>query len=48
MDASFYDELVARITQKSEIPEEAAQAPAAQNNQAVADDTLTASPQQIL
>ena len=48
MDASFYDELVAKITQKPEIPEEVVQAPASQNNTAATEDTLTVSPQQIL
>ena len=47
MDASFYDDLVARITQKPEIAEEVVQAPAKQNNQAAEKEPLTVSPQQI-
>ena len=48
MDAGFYDELVAKIIQKPELPEEVVQAPVSLNNQAAAEDTLTVSPQQIL
>ena len=48
MDASFYDELVAKITQKPEIPEAVVQAPASQNDKTADEDTLSVSPQQIL
>jgi phosphocarrier protein FPr len=48
MDASFYDELVANLTQKPETPEAVVQAPASQDNQTAAEDTLTVSPQQVL
>ncbi len=48
MDGSFYDELVAKITQKPEMPGEVVQALTSQNNKTAAEDTLTVNPQQIL
>jgi phosphoenolpyruvate-protein phosphotransferase len=48
MDASFYDELVAKITRKPESTEKDIQAPGPQDNQAAEQDSLTVSPQQVL
>ena len=48
MDAGFYDELVTKITQKPESPEELIQTPALQNDTAFAEDTVEVSPEHIL
>jgi len=50
---SFFKKLIggkkkSEITEKSEVPEKVVPAPAAQDNKAVVEDTLTVSPQQIL
>ncbi|ACN13980.1 Mtp [Desulforapulum autotrophicum HRM2] len=48
MDDSFYDELVAKITQKPEISEKVIPTPAAQQNKTAAEDTLIVNSEQIV
>ncbi len=48
MDDSFYDELVAGITQKPETPEDAVQEPDVQTDKTAAEGALTVSPEQIV
>lgn len=48
MDEGFYDDLVARIAQKPETPEEPVQAPDSPDKETAGEDALMVSPEQIL
>jgi phosphocarrier protein FPr len=48
MDENFYDELVAKITHKPEIPEEGVEEPASEQNKMAAEAPLTVSAEQIV